>query len=92
MENQPRKKPEDFKQISDPPTQGMPTFTLEDLNNADGQNGAPMYFGINGKVRQYLGNDEVALTRYKTMRASKGPHFEFFYAIGMYDPKYGLPS
>jgi hypothetical protein len=70
----------------------MPTFSLDEIKNADGKQGRPMYFSLNGKVRQYLKNDPVSLGRYEVMRKNYGPHIEFFYASGLYDPKYGLPS
>ena len=91
LDKQPRKKVEEFKKLSDPPTEGMPTFTLQDLKDADGKDGNPLYMSINGVVRQYLGNDKASITRYETLRNSNGPHMEFFFAVGMYDPKYGLP-
>ena len=70
----------------------MPTFTLEDLEKADGKNGRPLYFSLNGMVRQYIKNDQTALARYELVRKNFGPHYEFLYASAMYDPKYGLPK
>lgn len=47
---------------------------------------------LNGKVRQYVKNNQDSLNRYEVMRKNFGPHIEYFYASGLYDPKYGLPS
>lgn len=70
----------------------MPTFSLDDLKKADGKNGRPLYMSLNGKVRQYVKNNQDSLNRYEVMRKNFGPHIEYFYASGLYDPKYGLPS
>ena len=33
--------------------EGLPTMSLEELRAGNGLDGKPLYFAINGKVRQY---------------------------------------
>jgi len=86
----PRCLPGDFKTLP-PVPEGAPTMTLEEVLKNDGQDGRPLYFTINGKVRQNMMEGEDYL---KSVDRSHrlGHHLELIMCKMLYDPKYGCPE
>jgi hypothetical protein len=70
----------------------MKTYTIEEVNAMNKKEGKPIYFTLNGMVRQYIKNEKTALGRYQMVLDNYGPHYEYLYASALYDPKYGLPK
>ncbi len=82
----PRRKPEEF--VGFPLPEGLPTWTMEQVAAGDGKDGHPIYYAMNGKVREYIGppgtfSHHVALS-------VAGHHAELFICKMLYEPKYGM--
>lgn len=49
-----------------------------------------MYILVNGKVRQYMGDESHPL--YNTLLNCAGNHLELAFSKFIYEPKYGMPK
>ncbi len=86
LEVQPRIKPQDFMKFEIP--EGLPLMTIEELRAGNGRDGNPLYFAINGKVRQYC----EGYTMGEMMRKQAGGHLELWLSKVLYEPLYGTPE
>lgn len=87
---QPRTLPQDFKNISMfESLEGLPTWTSEDIAKGNGKDGNPLYFSINGKVREFHG-DPAKFFLYHVILRAAGGSMELMMNKVLYEPKYGL--
>jgi hypothetical protein len=72
-------------------TDGLPTWTIEQVAEGTGRLGKPLYFAVNGKVVHMTNQPEMKKTHPKdTMMAIKsyaGKQVEPFFSQYFYDPK-----
>lgn len=69
----------------------MPHMTLDEIAKANGKDGSPLYFGLNGKVIQYTDDLEGPFGKIWMGSKAKGLNsFEVVMAGVMYDPKFGV--
>jgi hypothetical protein len=87
LEVQPRRKPHEFRQI--PVADGLRTWTMDEVARGHGQDGAPIYFAINGKVVEYVSPKDMSSPAYKMSRVYAGCHLELLLSRNAYEPKYG---
>lgn len=83
----PRKLPHEFQQI--PISADLPTWTEEQLQEGNGENGRPLYIAINGKVREFIGPREGLYFNIANNNHCWGHHMELFSSKMLFDPKYG---
>ena len=62
-------------------------MTFEEVQKNNGENRTPIYFGLNGKVIEYVGTDPAQIESVK--KNSAGKHTEVRINKMLYDPKYG---
>ena len=68
-------------------------MSLEEIEKGNGQDGAPLYMTVNGKVRQLLDSAKPCdKVKYTDMVKKNGNHLELTYSKIFYDPKYGVPN
>jgi hypothetical protein len=84
----PRSLPEAF--WSFPVTTDVPIWTEEMLSAANGENGTPLCFALNGKIVEYIGPRDHNSA--KPLARCNGQHFDFVFAKICFDPKYGAPD
>ena len=63
-------------------------MTLDELKAGDGNEGRPLYIGINGKVRQYYDGYKMG----EMMKKYAGSHLELYISKVLYEPLYGTPE
>ena len=90
LENQPRKRPEEFQKFDIP--DGIPTWTMQEVKKGDGNDGRPMYVALNGKVMEYIWGEEKPASYYLIKNTWAGNHVELQMCKLLYEPKFGVPN
>ena len=88
LEQQPRRKPEEFEAYELP--EDAPTMTLQEMQAGTGKDDAPIYCSVNGKVLQYLPAEENEKVRGFVMALNAGKQLDLEMPKLLYDPKYGV--
>lgn len=71
-------------------SEGMPTFSRNDIETCDGDNGRPLRWICNGKVLEWVGPLDHHLCN--MFKETRGTDQVFTLAKFKYDPKYGAPT
>eukprot|EP01041_Mallomonas_annulata_P014902 gene14902-31642_t len=82
----PRRKPEEFCSI--PVPESLPTWTLEEVAKGTGEDGNPLYFTLNGKVLEFIGEKTNFIYTVFVHRIGGGS-YEIPNSHALYDPLYG---
>jgi cation transport regulator ChaC len=85
----PRRKAPEFRAY--PLPEGLPTWTIEQVREGSGEEGKPLYFALNGKVLEFVG-DETAFPFSIIKNIAREGNGEISMAKNLYDPYYGIPE